>query len=198
MPSTGASNTRQWALYRHLANELCKLRVYCGSHDLDQIEEALTEVFSHHDKNLGWRVGMRFIGRYWTWFETNTFLSPVLSQAMAGDAQMLEIARRCFMTRQEREAFNRLPSQVRIHRGGGVTTVMNGVCWSLSSGVAARFARIACSPRRHSFQMGQLNPVVVEAITPKSHCFAIKLDRDEMEVIVLPGPHVRVTRRAVC
>jgi hypothetical protein len=190
-----ATITSRLANYRDLTNSLNNLRVTCGSHDLDKIERVLAVAFSHSDRDLGWRAAMRFVGSNWSWFETNTFLAPVLRQAMDGE---VERSRRIFMARDERDAFERLPNHIKLHRGGGRTTVMHGLCWSLSSKVAEDFAHMACGMRRRMFRMGQINPVVVEATVPKNHCFAVKLGRNEEEVIVLPGPHVCVTHiRAV-
>jgi hypothetical protein len=79
------------------------------------------------------------------------------------------------MSPRERAAFKALPAAVKCFRGGERSDVMKGVSWSLSRVVAERFARLAVK-----------EPVLVSATVEKSGAFAVKLDRAEAELVVLP------------
>ena len=98
------------------------------------------------------------------------------------------------MKGEDRAAFNRLPNTFTVYRGGGEATVLGGLSWTLSPAVAARFAQYACGIRRNLFGMGQTNPAVVEAVVNKDQCLGLKLDRQEEEVVVLPGARLEVVR----
>jgi hypothetical protein len=91
------------------------------------------------------------------------------------------------MSPEETAVFGRLPERIRCWRGGGRQQVLLGVSWSLSRAVAERFARYCCCTRRAMFGLGADDPVVVSAAVEKSRVFAVKLDRSEREIVILPG-----------
>ena len=81
------------------------------------------------------------------------------------------------MTDQESEAFHALPDEVAIYRGCYASNEA-GASWSLSRAVAERF------PSLHRYrQEGQ--PLLINGQANKTEILALKLDREEAEVIVL-------------
>ena len=98
------------------------------------------------------------------------------------------------MAPEDRAAFDRLPSSFTIWRGGGAATVRKGLSWTLAPTVADRFAQYACADRRRLFGMGETAPAVIEAIIRKDECLGLKLDREEQEVVVLPGARLQIVK----
>ncbi len=78
------------------------------------------------------------------------------------------------MDEQERATYTALPERITIYRGCGERNML-GACWSLERDVAAKF------PFLNRYRAKQ--PLLVTATVHKSLVLAVKLDRDEAEVI---------------
>lgn len=75
---------------------------------------------------------------------------------------------------EENSAYDALPDTVTIYRGCGQANIM-GMSWSLNKETANSF------PHTHRYKVP--DPLLVEAIVSKRKILAVKLDRDEEEVI---------------
>jgi hypothetical protein len=91
-------------------------------------------------------------------------------------------ARNLLMDEAEREAFDRLPRQVKIYRGC-YDNNRDGLSWSLDRDRAAKF------PTYTRFYQRNGQPILVEAIARRTKVAAIKLSRNEAEIIT-SGPTV--------
>ena len=80
------------------------------------------------------------------------------------------------MTAEELAVWNALPDVVNVYRGCGADNI-HGACWSLSKEVAAGFAQL------NRYQVAE--PLLVAATVAKADVLAVKLDREEAEVITL-------------
>ena len=87
------------------------------------------------------------------------------------------------MTLEERELYQTLPEQFEIFRGCGPDN-MEGACWSLDPDVASRF------PTLHRYQ--QTEPLLVTAIVQREQVLAVKLDRQEAEIITFYAKRLEV------
>ena len=86
------------------------------------------------------------------------------------------------MTAKERKVYAALPDKVTVYRGCYKDNKW-GLSWSLDRDVAAKF------PRLHRYkQDGQ--PILVRAIADKAYIAAVKLDREESEIITSRPRHV--------
>lgn len=95
------------------------------------------------------------------------------------------------MTAEERMALDALPQIVTVWRGCYASN-KRGLCWSLDRAVAERF------PFLHRYrQEGQA--LLVRGEVDRDHIMALKLDRDESEIVVLPSRvKIRATSHAQC
>lgn len=82
---------------------------------------------------------------------------------------------RSVMEADELAAFDALPSVVSVYRGADRHKNVDGLSWSLDRAVAERFPRML---RYYSDQ-----PVLVHGRVHKSHVLAVKLSRNESEII---------------
>ena len=78
------------------------------------------------------------------------------------------------MNEEENKYYQELPDLVRIYRGCGEHNI-RGACWTLDPEVAKQF------PFQNRYL--QANPLLVTAEVGKDHIVAVKLDRQEAEVI---------------
>ena len=78
------------------------------------------------------------------------------------------------MDATERAAYDALPERVTVYRGCGAVN-MRGASWSLDRDVAARF------PYLLRYRVAQ--PLLITATVRKNKVLAVKLDRDEAEII---------------
>jgi hypothetical protein len=86
------------------------------------------------------------------------------------------------MTTDERAAFDALPETVEVWRGCHEANKW-GLSWSLDKEVASRF------PTLSRFR-GQGQPLLVRAKLRKSKIIAVKLGRDEQEIVAWQPKHV--------
>jgi hypothetical protein len=78
------------------------------------------------------------------------------------------------MDPNERAAYDALPDRLTVYRGCGTSNKL-GLSWSLDRQIAARF------PFLNRYR--QADPLLVTGKVHKRHVLAVKLDRDESEVI---------------
>jgi hypothetical protein len=78
------------------------------------------------------------------------------------------------MTDEEQAAYFALPDRLTVFRGCGEINML-GACWSLDREVAARF------PTLNRYR--QAAPLLVTATVRRDRVLALKLDRDEAEII---------------
>jgi hypothetical protein len=88
------------------------------------------------------------------------------------------------MDKDERRAFKALPDQFTIYRGCGPEN-RDGLSWSLSRDVAARF------PFLNKYRTDR--PLLLTATINKNRVAALKLGRNEQEVVVLDPSAIRWT-----
>ena len=79
------------------------------------------------------------------------------------------------MTPEERAALRELPVNVTVYRGADRGVNEQGLCWSLDGAVAERFPFF--------IRYWAKNPVLVTATVRRADIVALKLDREEAEVI---------------
>lgn len=77
------------------------------------------------------------------------------------------------MSEEELAYFATLPDEIVIYRGAGKDG--NGLCWSMSKEIASRFPFLNRYTRD--------DPYLHTATVPKSKVWAIKLDRNEQEIV---------------
>ena len=87
------------------------------------------------------------------------------------------------MGEQERAALAALPERVTIYRGCGPSNMI-GCCWSLDRDIAASF------PYLNRYQQDE--PLLVTATVKRDRIVALKLDRNEQEVITFNARRVSV------
>jgi hypothetical protein len=92
------------------------------------------------------------------------------------------------MTQQEQQALAALPLVVTIYRGCGPANMI-GCCWSLDRDVAAGF------PLMNRYH--QRDPLLISATVKRDRIVALKLDREEQEVITFNARRVSVESLAV-
>jgi hypothetical protein len=87
------------------------------------------------------------------------------------------------MDPDERAAYDALPDRLTVYRGCGPHNML-GLSWSLDQQIAARF------PFLNRYRQG--DPMLVTGKVRKHHVLALKLDRDEAEVITFRARRVAV------
>ena len=121
------------------------------------------------NETAGW---FEVLGREWTGFDnvgSNT-------QELADIFEQVEWPVMQMMTDAEREMYLALPDVVTVYRGCGKNNKY-GLSWTLDEQVARTFPNM---PR-----YWQKTPMLYTAIVNKSSIIAVKLDRDEGEIITL-------------
>ncbi len=119
----------------------------------------------------------KLLGCYWS---TCDNISETLAGVDCGDhiTDLIDsVTIPQMMTRLERGAFAELPDTVTIYRGCFDGVNVDGCSWSLDQSVARKF------PTLRRYQVSGAVPVLLSA-TVEKHCIvALKLDREESEVI---------------
>lgn len=129
---------------------------------------------------------LRLLGEEWSRFDNvGHYTDELIWDSPLRDAGTIPE----MMTPEELAAFDELPDEVTIYRGCYNNNKW-GLSWSLNKAVAERFPTI-----RRYCQSGQ--PILVTAQVKKSNIMALKLDRDEDEVIThrpkcISTKHIRV------
>lgn len=117
---------------------------------------------------LGGTDWLRVLGRYWSRCDNIREYRDDL-QLILGTGQVPEM-----MTTEELEFYQSLPSIVTIYRGCSFQ-LRDGASWSVDRNVANSF------PFLNRYRVA--DPVLITATVRKNNIVAIKLDRDEVEVI---------------
>lgn len=112
---------------------------------------------------------LTLLGEWWSGCDNIGVYRKLLREWLGTDGPIMEM-----MTPTEQAAYAALPEMVTVYRGCGPTNLL-GASWSLDHEVANRFPFFA----RYRTEC----PVVVTAKVRKSHILAVKLDRNEAEVI---------------
>jgi len=132
-----------------------------------------------------WRMNgadfLRLLGEEWSGFDNITHFIDDLWDTAFGWCQQAGVIR-AMMTLDEQAAYDALPDVVTVYRGCYKPNKW-GLSWSLSKEVAESFP----SYSRYR-QEGQ--PLLVTAKAEKRNVIAVKLDRDEAEVITWRPKHV--------
>lgn len=121
-------------------------------------------------ERMRWDLWLRLLGEMWTSFDTVCRHLDDLFWWI-GDSRGTSPE---MMTKDERAALAALPELVTIYRGCGSVN-KNGICWSLDRAVAARF------PTLNRYRVP--DPMLLTATVPRDLIVALKLDREEQEVI---------------
>lgn len=121
---------------------------------------------------------LRLLGEEWSGFDNigqhidDLFDSPLFWRDDAKDAAV----RREMMTADEQAAYDALPEVITIFRGCYKHNKW-GLSWTLDKGVAERF------PALNRYQQPGQQALLVTAQAKKSEVIAVKLDREEFEII---------------
>lgn len=89
------------------------------------------------------------------------------------------------MTAAEQEQYRALPERLTVYRGCGAINML-GASWSLSREVAARFPYLG--------RYWQQQPLLVTATVARRHVLAVKLERQELEVITFAARRTAVEK----
>jgi hypothetical protein len=118
---------------------------------------------------------IRLLGKEWSGFDNvGHYLCHLAVELPDGTEPEM-------MTKAEREALSALPEVVTVYRGCGNVN-RNGCCWSLDWDVAARF------PTLMRYRVS--DPMLVTATVRRDEIIALKLDRNESEVITFDAIEV--------
>lgn len=134
--------------------------------------------------SVEWGDWLTLLGEEWSSCDDHAaYLDSLLEDGPFADVwEFPELGRRFLMTAEELEAFEALPDTFEVWRGCYANNKW-GLSWSMGRAVAARF------PRQHRYQQdGQ--PLLVRARVAKAKVLALKLDREEAEVITYRPRHV--------
>jgi len=134
---------------------------------------------------MAWRLNgtdwLKLLGREWTTCDNvGIYIEKLWDTPFGhcfGDGPILEM-----MDVEDLAAYEALPEVVTVYRGCYAANKW-GLSWSLSRDVAAKF--ITLNKYR---QQGQ--PLLVKALAKKKDIAAVKLDREEMEIITRGPKHV--------
>jgi hypothetical protein len=112
---------------------------------------------------------LRLLGEHWSGFDHITDYKLELFGLTDGVRPAKQM-----MDHKEWAAFEKLPDTITVYRGCGEHNKF-GLCWSLDKRVAERFPFL----NRHTAK----TPLLVTAVAQKEDILALKLDREEQEVI---------------
>lgn len=119
---------------------------------------------------MEWDDWLRLLGEWWSCCDNISEHIDLLKVLLLDTPSPLYP----LMTEEELAAYSALPEEVTVYRGCSATG-KHGVSWSLSREVATRFPLLM----RYRAQ----TPMLYTATVHKSKIVAIKLDRNEQEVI---------------
>lgn len=127
------------------------------------------------------RSWLRLLGEYWTISDNLYVWDEWLRELLPKRTTLL------MMNQQERAAWQEIPATVTVYRGCSEINMM-GLSWSLCPKIAAKFPTLM----RYAPPTGQ-QPLLLTGQVAKSRITAIKLDRDEQEIIALNVRQVQVS-----
>lgn len=105
---------------------------------------------------------------------TDTDNLYAFAQEIAAAMDGLKLPVREMMTEEELSKFETLKDHITVYRGCGVDNAA-GICWSLDRTVAERF------PFLNRYR--QKEPVLITGSVERAHVVALKLERQESEII---------------
>jgi integration host factor subunit beta len=152
-----------------------KLIHYCNSYD-----RLPTLIDAYYSDKISLDELFMALRDNWTSFDN-------ISRYMVDLEDILESGYRTIylmMDKKEQEYFEELPDTVTIYRGCDEQN-QSGICWSLDRDIAIEF------PFLHRYKAK--NPVLVTATVCKDEIVAVKLNRDEFEVIFFSPETTMVT-----
>lgn len=123
---------------------------------------------------------LALLGREWSGFDNISVYLNDLMDVLPLGAPITEM-----MNAPEMEAYQGLPEIVTVYRGAGRFNRM-GASWSLDEQVARRF------PTLNRYR--QKTPMLYTARVPKERILAVKLDRQEAEVITFDAEIIKSQR----
>ena len=128
----------------------------------------LPQLIALHDQmdRVDW---LRLLGENWSGCDNIGRHRLALRRLLPPNGPVLEM-----MDDAELAAYQLLPERLTVFRGCGEINML-GACWSLDRNVAARFPTLN---RYH-----QAAPLLVTATVRRDRVLALKLDRDEAEII---------------
>ena len=110
---------------------------------------------------------LKVIGREWSGFDNISVYKKQLKR-------LLPVICIEMMSQQEIDLFSNLGRTTTIYRGCGAAGI-DGVCWTLDKAIAKKFT----SFNRYEVE----DPIIVTARIRKENIVAVKLDREEQEII---------------
>lgn len=121
---------------------------------------------------------LRLLGENWSCCDNIGQHRLVLRRLLPSSGPVLEM-----MDAAELIAYRSLPARLTVFRGCGEINML-GACWSLDRDVAARF------PTLNRYQ--QPAPLLVTATVRRDRVLALKLDRDETEIITFQARRTKI------
>jgi hypothetical protein len=139
----------------------------------ERIPLLLESYFAAHCYRGGRRVWFRHLGEEWTACDNICIYRDVLVQILTEASRAM---RSEMMDERERARWRELPRRVTVYRGCGWHNRL-GLSWTTTRAIAARF------PFMHRYRVRA--PLLLTACVPRSSVVAVKLDREEEELVVL-------------
>jgi hypothetical protein len=132
--------------------------------------------------DLGWQMQPEHwhtvVGEEWSMCDNIGRYRLELKKMLPTEGPVVEM-----MTPDELSAYAALPESLTVYRGCGANNML-GASWSTSREVAAKF------PTLNRYR--QVRPLVVTARVPRRKVLAVKLDRDEFEIITFSARRISV------
>lgn len=151
---------KQILLNSNSRNRMDKLLDYCP----------LLKPYGLGKRIIRYGQGLKLLGENWTTCDVISPYRRTLRSVLGGSGPIREM-----MNAEENSAYDKLPDTVTVYRGCDAAG-KSGLCWSLNEEVANAF------PFQTRFKAN--DPVVIRARAKKNRILAIKLDRNETELIV--------------
>ena len=136
------------------------------------------DVLLEQRRRLPRAVWLKLLGELWDVCDNVGKRRLILRKVLGVKGPLLPL-----MDEGERAAYRRLPDVVTIYRGCS-TRNMLGASWSLDRDVAARF------PFQNRYRAAQ--PLLLTATVAKENVLAVKLSRDESEIVTFEARRQRV------
>ena len=136
------------------------------------------DVLLEQRRRLPRAVWLKLLGQLWTVCDNVGKRRLTLRKVLGVKGPLLPM-----MDSDERAAYRRLPDVVTIYRGCGARNLL-GASWSLDRDVAARF------PFLGRYLAAQ--PLLLTATVAKESVLAVKLGRDEAEIVTFVARRRRV------
>lgn len=136
---------------------------------------------------IDFRTWLRILGENWSGCDNIFAYHKILKCLLPKEGPAVEM-----MTAEELATYEALPDTVTIYRGCGSKN-KNGASWSLDKSIAAKF------PFLNRYQVA--DSILVTATVDKCHILAVKLERNESEIITFsakPGKVEALTLPVQC